>query len=83
MHRFRKYFHNCLLLLLLLLLLMRLITLSMSTCERRIVGAGSHAIRQKTTVDINEYEAMIEIVQKSQLFAHCTVARFTLKVKRS
>jgi len=28
----------------------------LSTCERRIMGAGIHAIRQKTTVNINEYE---------------------------
>jgi len=41
---------------------MHLMTLHMSTCERRIVGAGSHVIRQNTTVDKNDYEATIEIV---------------------
>jgi len=57
---------------------MRLITLHMSTCERQIVGAGSHAIRQKTTVDINDHEATIEIVLRSQLFARCMEARSRL-----
>jgi len=54
------------LLLLLLLLLMRLMTLHMSTCERRIVGAGSHVNRQQTTVDEDEYEATIEIVLRKE-----------------